>query len=417
MQARILNQSEEHLWSEFVENHPLGNIHQTPQWGHFRSQGKISGRRNYWIIVLEEPLSAGGVNSLSCACPVPGQPPCPVPGQSKILAGTLLVRHELPHGYCWLYAPRGPLLAGNHQESYSQMSALLDEIKKIAKREKAIFLRVDPLISITESAKTACVTEKSCTCHDIYTTQSQNIPDCPYPPSAHFHFPCFRQNIQGFQPNHTLILDLCQPESALLAQMKPKGRYNIKLAEKKGVTIRKADLSDPQQFSSDLSAFYQILTETTSRDGFHGHNEAFYRNMLESLSSGQTAHGCDMATLYLAEFEGKIIAGALNTFHKYTATYYYGASSNNYRNVMAPYLLHWHAIREAKANHYKFYDFFGIAPAPRHDGTSPASPHPWDGVTEFKKKFGGTEVSYQLPQEFVFKKGLYHLYRLYKNIR
>ena len=326
MEARILNQSEENLWSEFVAKHPLGNIHQTPEWGHFRRQ--IPGNDKYWIIVLEDPSS------------------------HKILAGTLLIRQQLPRGYSWLYAPRGPLA------TQEEMSLLMPEIKKIAKKEKAVFFRVDPLI---------------------------RTPDT-------LHFQHFRQNIHGFQPDHTLILDLTKSEEDLLKEMKPKGRYNIKLAEKKGVTIHQ---------STDVSSFYKILSETTSRDGFHGHDQKFYENMLAALNSH--------AALYLAEFENKIIAASLNTFYKDTATYYYGASSNDYRNVMAPYLLHWQAIRDAKAKGYKFYDFFGIAP-------ENAVNHPWAGVTEFKKKFGGTEISYQKPQEFIFKKTLYLLYRTYKKL-
>lgn len=370
MQARILNPKEESLWSEFLENHPRATIHQTPEWAHFQS--KIPGCEKYWIVVLEDSAQASTA--------------------SKILAGTLLIRHALPHGYCWLYASRGPLLNyENHKSANEQMATLLVEIKKIAKREKAIFLRVDPLIS------------------------------------DHLRFPHFRQNIHGFQPDHTLVLDLTKSEAALLTQMKPKGRYNIKLAEKKGVIIHK---------STDLAAFYQIIKETTSRDGFHGHDQKFYENMLTTLASHQSRG--PNATLYLAEYENKIITGALNTFYKDTATYYYGASSNAHRNVMAPYFLHWQAILDAKAQGYKFYDFFGIAPTheqsecasqqmSRLGGTNPKRPteaeaktiskHPWAGVTEFKKKFGGTEISYQKPQEFVFKKALYLLYRAYKKLR
>lgn len=412
MQARILNQSEEHLWNDFVAKHPFASIHQTVEWAHFRSQGvvslgvsgrsqsKIPGREKYWILTIEKNLTAGGVNRPSIAYRVPGQTEYnfKMPqGQdhTNILAGTLLVRHSLPHGYCWLYAPRGPLLDyDNPQLAQQQMSALLSEIQKIAKHEKGIFLRVDPLI------------HKNYSCHDNCSTDSRN----DHPDSAvskaeshPFNFPHFCQNIHGFQPDHTLILDLSPSEEDLLKQMKPKGRYNIKLAEKKGVTIRHST-ANSKGFSADIAAFHKILTETTSRDGFHGHDQEFYKNMLTALSPH--------ATLYLAEYENQIIAGALNTFFKDTATYYYGASSNTHRNVMAPYLLHWQAIKDAKASNFKFYDFFGIAPTHEH------SPHhPWAGVTEFKKKFGGTEVSYQLPQEFIFKKSLYHLYRIYKKLQ
>ncbi len=365
MEARILNQSEEHLWSDFVATHPLGNIHQTSEWGHF--QEKVPGRGKYWIIVLEE--------------------------NSQILAGTLLLRQSLPRGYSWLYAPRGPLLNyENHAAAHEQMAILMNEIKKIAKAEKSVFLRVDPLIPI----------------------------------SAQLPFPHFRQNLHGFQPDHTLLLDLTRSEAEILAQMKPKGRYNIKLAEKHGVSIRRIDSSSADakapcragplghslllgcaaDFHPALASFYKILSETTSRDGFHGHDQKFYENMLTTIAAPVTTNG-PHSTLYLAEFEGTTLAASLNTFYRDTATYYYGASSNQDRNVMAPYLLHWKAILDAKAANYKTYDFFGIAP-------ENAVNHPWAGVTEFKKKFGGTEVSYQLPQEFPFKKSLYILYRTYK---
>jgi len=364
MEAKILNQTEEYKWSDFVANHPLGNIHQTPEWGHFQSE--IPGRGKYWIIVLEEA--------------------------DKIIAGALMLRTSLPHGYSWLYTPRGPLLTyENSEQACSQMNILLEVIKKIAKEEKAVFLRIDPLIE--KSARADFNGEKTSETSHLGLECHRHAP---------LSFPHFRQNIHGFQPDHTLILDLTKSEDELLAQMKPKGRYNMRLAEKKGVKIRTSTPRDPH-FARDLASFYRILHETTSRDGFHGHNQDFYKNMLESL-------GSDHSTLYLAEFEGKIIAASLNTFFGNTATYYYGASSNEHRNVMAPYLLHWQAIRDAKDKGYNFYDFFGIAP-------ENAVNHPWGGVTDFKKKFGGTEISYQLPQEFIFKKTLYLLYHTYKKFQ
>lgn len=411
MQAGILNPAEEYLWEEFVRNHSLGNINQTPEWGHF--QAKIPGRGKYWIIALTESSRDSTLNNSSTS-----RPP-------KILAGTLLIRHQLPKGYCWLYAPRGPLLNyDNHELANQQMSALMTEIKKIAGQEKGIFLRIDPLITPSRNGQIHSPnSHQDIASHSASSSQPA------------LHFPNFRQNISGFQPDHTLILDLTKSEQELLAQMKPKGRYNIKLAEKKGVTIRKAGLtngsesSNPVRFEKDLTAFYKILTETTSRDGFHGHDLKFYKDMLESLDTN--------ATLYLAEFDNQIIAACLNTFYKDTAIYYYGASGSAHRNIMAPYLLHWQAIRDAKQKGCKFYDFFGIAPTheqsecasqqtSRLGGTNPKRPkgaeakmnsHPWAGVTEFKKKFGGTEVSYQKPQELPFKTSLYFLYRAYKKLR
>jgi len=192
-------------------------------------------------------------------------------------------------------------------------------------------------------------------------------------------------------------------EADILAQMKQKGRYNIKLAEKKGVLIREAD-PKAKAFNKDIDDFYQLLRQTTERDAFSGHDKEYYHNMVNTLgASGK-------AKLYLAEYEKEVIAGMIATHFKDVATYYYGASGNKHRNVMAPYLLQWHAMREAKKAGFHFYDFLGIAPAG-------FKKHAWAGVTEFKNKFGGEEVAFEPAKEYAFKPFLYWLYRLYKALR
>lgn len=335
MEARILNKSEKFLWERFIADYPFATIHQTAEWGEFQSS--IPSRGKYWIIILEK--------------------------DNKIVGGTLLVRHKMGKGFCWLYTPRGPLI--NFEDS-EHSEKLLSAIKAIATQEKAIFLRIDPP-----------------------TNEKIKLKD-------------FQEVNWGFQPEHTLILDLTKSEENLLSEMKPKGRYNIKLAEKKGVKIRKADLANPQQFQKDIDGYYRLLQETTQRDKFSAHPKEFYQNLLTHLR--------DNAALYLAEYEGEIIAAAIITYFQDTVTYYYGVSGNQHRNLMAPYLLHWKIIQEAKQNGYKVYDFFGIAPAD-------AKNHPWQGVTEFKQKFGGHEISYPKAQEYPFRKIIYSLYRLRKNLK
>jgi lipid II:glycine glycyltransferase (peptidoglycan interpeptide bridge formation enzyme) len=118
----------------------------------------------------------------------------------------------------------------------------------------------------------------------------------------------------------------------------------------------------------------------------------------------------DFAKMYLAEYEGETIAGVIVTFYEDTATYYYGASSNKHRNVMAPYLLQWHAIKEAKSRNMKKYDFLGISPPD-------AKNHPWQGVTEFKMKFGGEIVEYVKAKEFIFKPFWYWVIRIVKKLK
>ena len=156
--------------------------------------------------------------------------------------------------------------------------------------------------------------------------------------------------------------------------------------------------------SQHVDAFYKILQETTKRDKFVGHKKEFYQKMLDDLSKK------DMAKLYEAEYEGETIAGILVTFYKDTATYYYGASSNRFRNVMAPYLLQWHAMQEAKKRGMKYYDFLGISPPDEKN-------HPWKGVTAFKTKFGGEIVEFVRAREYLFKPFLYWLMVVLKKIR
>jgi len=173
------------------------------------------------------------------------------------------------------------------------------------------------------------------------------------------------------------------------------------MAKKKGVKIHLCNPRNPEEFERDIDAYYKMLKETTQRDGFSAHNKDVYRNMVEVLT------GHNFVKFYIAEYEGKILAATIVTYFKDTATYYYGVSSNHCRNLMAPYLLQWEAIKEAKKHEMKTYDFLGISPPHAKD-------HSWKGVTEFKRKFGGKEVSYTPPQEYAYKPFIYWLYRIYK---
>lgn len=368
MEARILEKSEETKWDKFVYKHPLGNIHQTSKWGQF--QEKIAARGKYWIIVLED--------------------------KGKLIGGSMIIRHIMPKSFCWLYCARGPLLDYHSKNIQKQMNEIIKALSPIAKKEKAIFMRIDPALEKTKAEVSA----------GDSALQALG----------------FKKSHHGFQPEHTLILNITKSEEEILAQMKPKGRYNIGLAKKKGVTVRKSDPKAKKQFKKDMEIFYKILNETTTRDKFHGHGKGFYEQMLKTLSADKKANTPEKAEskaevsneastlLYLAEFEGKTIAGIIVTFYKDKAIYYYGASSNAFRSVMAPYLLQWTAILEAKEKGLQYYDFLGVSP-------TGAKNHPWAGVTEFKKKFGGDLVAYSPAQEFPFKKLHHFVYRMAKLLR
>jgi len=215
-------------------------------------------------------------------------------------------------------------------------------------------------------------------------------------------------------PEHTIMVSLEGDEEEILKQMKQKGRYNIKVAQKHGVKVRKSD---------DAGEFFKLFQETTARDGFQGHSQEYYQAMLDSLG--------DHAVLYLAEYEGEVIAGIVVTFYKDTAIYYFGASSDKHRRVMAPYLLQWEAMKEARERGCRWYDLFGVAPLVvrkqkseiRSDGVSLArdeivgAKHPWAGITKFKEKFGGKRFSYVSAREKMRRPFWYWVMRVVKKLR
>jgi lipid II:glycine glycyltransferase (peptidoglycan interpeptide bridge formation enzyme) len=166
---------------------------------------------------------------------------------------------------------------------------------------------------------------------------------------------------------YTAIIDLSKTTEQILADMKPKWRYNIKLAEKKEIKVVEVDKSD-----DNIKIFYDLMLETTSRDGFSWNKIVYYTTFLKTIKN---------SNLLIAYKDDKPIAAWIFVFNKEISIYYYWASTNdiNYRNLMAPYLLQWTAIKKAKEVWSKYYDFLWIT-TPWEKNSSLA----W--VTDFKLK-------------------------------
>lgn len=211
------------------------------------------------------------------------------------------------------------------------------------------------------------------------------------------------RKVRGFQPEHTNIIDLKKNEKELLSQMHEKTRYNIRLAEKKGVIITEGSSSDR------IDVFIDLLNQTAQRDRFHLHDDSYYRSMISHFESKLDNTKTPNLRLYLAEFEREYIAGALVMYFGDTAVYLHGASGQKHRNVMAPYLLHWSIIRQAREMGFAMYDLGGIAP-------QGDEAHPWTGITRFKKGFGGDDFNYLGTYDIPVRPILYGLYRLAKKI-
>jgi lipid II:glycine glycyltransferase (peptidoglycan interpeptide bridge formation enzyme) len=193
----------------------------------------------------------------------------------------------------------------------------------------------------------------------------------------------FTRAASDVQPPDSVVVDLDRPAQAVLESMKPKGRYNIRLAAKRGVAVRRAG-------EAELPVFYGLFQETARRDGIAIHSLAYYRTLF-SLSreyagaGGQGARARPDVRLYIAGEGGEDLAAIIVLIRGKQAVYLYGASSDRRRNLMAPYALQWKAMEEARAAGCVEYDLFGIPP--RDDPG-----HPMAGLYRFKTNFGGTVI-------------------------
>lgn len=197
---------------------------------------------------------------------------------------------------------------------------------------------------------------------------------------------------------HTAIIDLNLSLDEILEKMKPKWRYNIKLATKKWVSVFESLKND-----ENIKNFYNLMQETTSRDNFFWNTFNYYKNFLNSL---------DNSKLFFAKYEDKIISAWIFTFDKDISIYYYGASTSdkNYRNLMAPYALQWEVIQKSKEFWSKYYDFLWIAwPLEKN------SPLSW--VTDFKLKFTCNTLEISKSYIYINKKFEFFIFNLLKKIK
>jgi peptidoglycan pentaglycine glycine transferase (the first glycine) len=216
--------------------------------------------------------------------------------------------------------------------------------------------------------------------------------------------PCRQETllaVKEVQPATTTAINLTQSEDQILDSMKPKTRYNVRLANKKGVEYK---------IHSSLDAFedfWRLMEQTSVRDKFKSHTKAYYETLLKSI--GQK--GDVIAFLATAEYSGRVLVANIIIDFGDTRTYLHGATSNLHRNVMAQYGLHYFLIQDAKKKGMKKFDFWGIAPE------NAGSNHPWFGITRYKTGFGGEIISMPGTYDFVRQPLFYGFYKAAKEMR
>jgi len=211
----------------------------------------------------------------------------------------------------------------------------------------------------------------------------------------------FKQAASVVQPPDTVIINLKNSCEEILAAMKPKWRYNISLAEKKGVQVKKGGIED-------IEIFYDLLKETAIRDGISVHGINYYKTLFE-ICEKYKKEG-DLISLYTASHENETIAAVVVLFFGKEAVYLYGASSANKRNLMAPYALQWKAMRDAKEAGCETYDLFGIPP--NEDPN-----HPMAGLYRFKTGFGGKIIHRPGTWDYIYKNVFYYLFKAAEKMR
>lgn len=270
-------------------------------------------------------------------------------------AGALLLFRKLPLGYTLAYIPKGPL---------GDLARILPDILAVCKQNRAIVLKIEP------------------DCEADGQLESE-LCELGFIPS-----------IQDIQPRRTLLVDIQPAEEQILAAMRQKTRYNIRLAQRKQIEVCTSD---------DIHTFSEIIRETGQRNQFGTHTEAYYQKAYDLF------HPQGLCELLIASFEGHPLAGLMLFMRGERAWYFYGASSTRERKRMPTYLLQWEAMRLAKSRGCHSYDFWGVPDTDAdtlEENFTRRSDGLW-GVYRFKRGFGGRLVrsagAWDLPLHPLYK--------------
>ena len=323
------------MWDDFQRAHPAGHILQSTGWARLK---ETAGWRTRRVGIVDE--------------------------SDALVAGAQILFRRMA-GFTLAYVPRGPVVDFSNP---ALAQATFDALESCARVEGAFMLKMEPELGDTPANRALL--------------QRQG----------------FRPSLQTVQPPSTILLAIGDDDAAIQARMKSKWRYNIRLAARKGVSVRAAG-------PSDLAAFNQLMHDTGARDGFTVHAADYYNAAYHLFVP-------DAATYLLAEFDGQPLASIVVFVQGQTAWYLWGASSDRERNRMPNHALQWAAIQWARARGATRYDLWGIPDAigkiavgMQGDGVgAPVDDLPinvqelpggelW-GVYRFKQGFGGRVVRY-----------------------
>ena len=338
---RILTKSDEEEYTRFLENHERCNFQQSLEWSKVKTN---------WIkeVILAEDSS------------------------KKIIGSLMVWIRKIPIFGNIMYSPRGPVCDIHNIEVLKQIT---EGAKELAKKYKAIVIRIEPDIKTDDT-----------TFRDIMLNLGYSIRD---------DGKNFKDDIQ---PRHVFRLDTKEKtEDEIFKNFHQKTRYNVRLATKKGVTVKDGT-------KEDLKDFHKIMVTTGIRDGFITRSLSYFEKMYDEL-------GPEHMKILMAYYEGKPISGVIPIMYGNKTWYLYGASSNEHRNLMPNYLLQWEMIKLALQRKSDIYDLRGV-PGIEDDS---------NGLYRFKKGFGAEYTEFVGEVYIAFKPLTYKMYKftekLFRTIR
>ena len=290
-----------------------------------------------------------------------------------------IIKYPLLFSQSFLYIPHGPILKEVSYFGDEFLKTFHDKLLEIAKEEKAIFVRFDFFLPESNPMTGG---EGGANLSKFF----KKVPEYAYHSSY-------------FQPKFEWMLDLTKTEEEILSRMHPKNRYSIRLAGHRGIEVEITG----ENFKKYFSDFYRLLKETAKRGDFNLHPKNYYQNIFETLTSNN-------AFLVVAKYGGKILLVNLILLFGNTAYFLFGGSSDEHKNLMFSHLAQWEAIKEAKTRGMAIYNFGGV-----QGGDSVYKNY--EGISVFKKRFGGEIFEYSDSYDLILKPFWYLLYSLRKRFQ
>jgi len=345
-----------HSWNSLISQLPNPHFLQTYEWGQVKAKYGWTPLYAVWGANGEFKVETNP-ELLSVASPL-GTFHSPIVAAALILKKSV-IRRGFAARLSILYAPKGPLM---DWEDASLRKRVLGDLQSFAKKQGAIFLKLDPDVVLGTG---------------VPNSDGDSIHSGGQAVMSELKRRGWVFSADQIQFRNSVLIDLHLTEDKMLARMKQKTRYNVRLAEKKGVTLRVGNLED-------LGMLYKMYAETSVRDGFVIRDEGYYQTVWK-LFMQPTVHGQPSTVPLVAEVDGEPVAAIFLFLFAGRAYYVYGMSREAHREKMPTYLLQWDAMKRAKAAGCTVYDLWG---APEVFDESDSM---W-GVYRFKEGLGGEVV-------------------------